>query len=320
MLPWSSWKKCWKCIRSFWMLKSMSWLLIYSPKQLLGIRHCLCAAVGSVAWLSLKKKSWNFWIWWVREKADSVQTEQMLKMCFAIVDPNQVGASNIDRPRELSSFQSFSSNPIWPSIEKVRFNKMACKSFTCESRFWSCGRQAPACWFVVYLLMVIWLASFDCEFSSLTPNPVIIVIGFCQLSFFWLVQMYFSAESSVCFLDLQFVFGWWMYSIRLPHPYIRQWSFKGGSLLSPEKPSSTKHEAWQWWNPPSFQTVCPESILWNIWVAASDAWNVWCRLVGKSGLCTLLKRVWASSCVLRVWISMYLLGRTMQGMRGALLT
>jgi hypothetical protein len=42
--------------------------------------------------------------------------------------------------------------------------------------------------------------------------------------------------------------------------------------------------------------------------------------VGKSGLCTLLKRVWASSCVLRVWISMYLLGRTMQGMRGALLT
>jgi hypothetical protein len=43
----------------------------------------------------------------------------MLKMCFAIVDPKQVGASNIDRPRELSSFQSFSSNPILPSIEKT---------------------------------------------------------------------------------------------------------------------------------------------------------------------------------------------------------
>ncbi len=69
----------------------------------------------------------------------------MLKMCFAIVHPNQVGASNIDRPRELSSFQSFSSNPIWPSIEKVRFNKMAWKSFMCESRVWSCVRQAPAC-------------------------------------------------------------------------------------------------------------------------------------------------------------------------------
>jgi hypothetical protein len=27
-----------------------------------------------------------------------------------------------------------------PSIEKVRFNKMAWKSFTCESRFWSCLR------------------------------------------------------------------------------------------------------------------------------------------------------------------------------------
>ncbi len=69
----------------------------------------------------------------------------MLKMCFAIVDPKQVGASNIDRPRELSSFQSFSSNPILPSIGKVRFNKMAWKIFTCESRFWSCVRQAPAC-------------------------------------------------------------------------------------------------------------------------------------------------------------------------------
>jgi hypothetical protein len=32
-----------------------------------------------------------------------------------------------------------------PSIGKVRFNKMAWKIFTCESRFWSCVRQAPAC-------------------------------------------------------------------------------------------------------------------------------------------------------------------------------
>ncbi|KAH8958703.1 hypothetical protein BDL97_06G039900 [Sphagnum fallax] len=54
-----------------------------------------------------------------KDAGDGISTLTNLHCFESPLGSGNVGASNIDRPRELSSFQSFSSNPILPSIEKT---------------------------------------------------------------------------------------------------------------------------------------------------------------------------------------------------------
>ncbi|CAK9229559.1 unnamed protein product [Sphagnum troendelagicum] len=54
-----------------------------------------------------------------KDAGDGISTLTNLHCFESPLGSGNVGASNIDRPRELSSFQSFSSNPILPSIGKT---------------------------------------------------------------------------------------------------------------------------------------------------------------------------------------------------------